>query len=89
MGLCFWINIISKLKSTCLCNFQATGYLRRAEAEQLKEIFEKYATAQVDGETYMTDEDFIVKFLKLFPEKDYNKDSAKLLCGILDQSKDG
>ena len=37
----------------------------------------------------MTDEDFIVGYLKLFPEKNYNEDSAKVLCGILDQSKDG
>jgi hypothetical protein len=36
----------------------------------------------------MTDEDFLVKFLKIFPEKNFNKDSAKLLCGILDTSKD-
>ena len=37
----------------------------------------------------MTDEDFIVGFLKLFPKKEFNVESAKVLCGILDQSKDG
>jgi solute carrier family 25 aspartate/glutamate transporter 12/13 len=67
----------------------ATGYLKRADTDQLRIIFDKYANAEVDGETYMTDEDFIVGYLKLFPEKNYNEDSAKVLCGILDQSKDG
>ena len=68
---------------------QATGYLKRADTDQLKAIFEKYASANLEGEKYMTEEDFIVRYLRLFPEKDYNKHSAKILCGILDQSKDG
>ena len=67
---------------------QALGYLKRADSEQLKSIFEKYASTRLDDELYMTDEDFLVKFLKIFPEKNFNKDSAKLLCGILDTSKD-
>ena len=69
--------------------FQATGYLKRADTDQLRTIFDKYATAKIDGETYMTEEDFLVGYLKFFPEKDYNKESAKVLCGILDQRKDG
>ena len=74
----------------CLAlKFQATGYLKRADNDQLRTIFDKYASANVDGETYMTDEDFIVGFLKLFPKKEFNVESAKVLCGILDQSKDG
>ena len=76
--------------SNCLAlKFQATGYLKRADNDQLRTIFDKYASANVDGETYMTDEDFIVGFLKLFPKKEFNVESAKVLCGILDQSKDG
>ena len=62
--------------------------MKRADSEQLKSIFEKYASTRLDDELYMTDEDFLVKFLKIFPEKNFNKDSAKLLCGILDTSKD-
>jgi len=67
---------------------EALGYLKRADPEQLRAIFEKYASAHLDGETYMTDVDFLVKFLKIFPETGFNRDSAKLLCGILDTSKD-
>jgi len=69
--------------------YGATGYLKRADTDQLRAIFDKYATAKIDGETYMTEEDFLVGYLKFFPEKDYNKESAKVLCGILDQRKDG
>ena len=72
-----------------LAIFQTMGYLQRGDPEQLKVVFEKYASANIDGELYMTDEDFIVKFLQLFPSTNFNKHSVKLLCGILDQSKDG
>jgi len=49
--------------------FQALGYLKRADSDQLKTIFERYASAKVDGETYMTDEDFLVSF-KRHPDND-------------------
>ena len=69
-------------------DFQALGYLKRADSEHLKAIFEKYASASIEGEAFMTDEDFLIKFLKFFPESNFNKDSLNLLCGILDTSKD-
>ena len=62
--------------------------MKRADPEHLRAIFEKYASAQSEGEKLMTDEDFLVKFLRIFPEGNFNKDSAELLCGILDSSKD-
>ena len=68
---------------------QTMGYLKRGDPVQLRAVFEKYASAKVDGEPYMTDEDFIVRFLQLFPGANYNKHSVNLLCGIIDQSKDG
>lgn len=37
----------------------------------------------------MTHEDFIIRYLKLFPDDEYNKKTAHLLGGILDTSKDG
>ena len=65
------------------------GYLKRGDETQLKAVFDKYASANIDGVPYMTDEDFIVRFLQLFPNSQFNKKSVKLLCGIIDQSKDG
>ena len=69
-------------------SFQTMGYLKRGDPEQLKAVFEKYASANVDGQLFMTDEDFIVKFLQLLPMTNYDKHSVKLLCGIIDQTKD-
>jgi len=65
------------------------GYLKRGDEAQIKAVFDKYASTSIDGVPYMTDEDFVVKFLQLFPNSNFNKKSVKLLCGILDQSKDG
>jgi len=65
------------------------GYMKRGDEAQLKAVFDKYASANIDGVPYMTDEDFAVKYLQLFPNTNYNKNSLKLLCGIIDQTKDG
>lgn len=37
----------------------------------------------------MTAEDFVIKFLNILDQKDYNKDTLRLLAGIVDTSKDG
>ncbi|XP_059091848.1 calcium-binding mitochondrial carrier protein Aralar1-like isoform X1 [Tigriopus californicus] len=68
---------------------QNVGYLKRADAGQLQAVFDKYASTNVEGKKYMTEVDFLVKYLGLLPEENYNKNSAQLICGALDQSKDG
>jgi solute carrier family 25 aspartate/glutamate transporter 12/13 len=37
----------------------------------------------------MTPEDFVIKFLGLFDQQNYNAHSVQLLAGIVDTSKDG
>ena len=49
----------------------------------------QYATAEKAGEPFMTANDFVCKFLGIYTEDNANKDSIKLLGGILDTSKDG
>ena len=57
-----YVNIVQKLSlngiksifSICCNSLQASGYLKRADSESLKVIFDKYATASVEGEKYMT-----------------------------------
>ena len=49
----------------------------------------QYASAERRGEQFMTADDFVCKFLGLYTEPNSNKDSIKLLGGILDTSKDG
>ncbi|KOB73136.1 putative mitochondrial solute carrier, partial [Operophtera brumata] len=65
------------------------GYLKRADTEKLHEIFLKYATVEKNGEKCITSEDFVRKYLGLFDEDDYNKESVKLIAGIVDMDKDG
>ncbi len=64
------------------------GYIRRADPGLLRAVFDKYATQEVDGKKYMSDVDFLIRYLGLLPEDVYNRDSAKLLSGVLDTSKD-
>nr|XP_032513147.1 calcium-binding mitochondrial carrier protein Aralar1 isoform X1 [Danaus plexippus plexippus] len=68
---------------------EGAGYLKRADTEKLHEIFLKYATIEKNGEKYITSEDFVRKFLGLFDEDDYNKESVQLIAGIVDMDKDG
>ena len=61
------------------------GYIQRADLQILKEVFSKYASVTEGGEKFLTYEDFVVRFLKLLPEKNYNKETLALFGGILDQ----
>ncbi|ETN64037.1 mitochondrial solute carrier [Anopheles darlingi] len=60
-------------------------HIKRAATEKLREIFNKYATQQINGELHMTSEDFVRSFLG----QSYNEESTKLVAGIADTSKDG
>ena len=62
--------------------------MKRADSASLKAVFDKYASQTIDGEKFMTDVDFLVRYLGLFPEENFNVNSAHLLCGVLDSSKD-
>ncbi len=62
--------------------------MKRADVQALQTVFEKYASQTVDGQLFMTDEDFFIKYLGFLPTENYNKKSLKLLCGVLDTSKD-
>ncbi|XP_055301851.1 calcium-binding mitochondrial carrier protein Aralar1 isoform X1 [Sitodiplosis mosellana] len=68
---------------------QGPTHIKRATTEKLREIFLKYASHQQNGEYYMTTEDFIRGYLRLFPEGNFNKDSVNLMGSIADTSKDG
>jgi len=74
---------------TASCQGMAPGYIKRADSQKLKSVFDKYASLEVEGVKYMTDEDFVIKYLELLPGTNYNKESLHLLCGVLDQSKEG
>ena len=77
------------LKTTSCQSLNGQGYIKRADSGKLRTVFDKYASLEVDGVKYMTDEDFVIKYLELLPAADYNKESLQMLCGAIDHSKDG
>ncbi|XP_053603299.1 calcium-binding mitochondrial carrier protein Aralar1 isoform X1 [Plodia interpunctella] len=81
-------SLLSSLLTQASCQ-EGAGYLKRADTDKLHEIFLSYATVEKNGERHITSEDFVRKFLGLFPEDDYNKQSVELIAGIVDMDKDG
>lgn len=67
----------------------APGYIKRADTQALRAVFDKYASVTVEGHHFMTEEDFVIRYLGLLPAENYNKESLRLLMGVLDQSRDG
>jgi len=70
-------------------HLQGVSTVKRASAEELKAIYDKYATGGNENEKLMTSSDFIRGFLGLFPDANFNPRSVSLLGGIIDTSKDG
>lgn len=55
------------------------AHIKRAPTEKLREVFLKYASHEKNGERFMTAEDFIRGYLRLFPEQNYNKVTINLI----------
>jgi len=75
-------------KASCQVDSQAY-MIKRADPTYLRGIFDKYASLTVDGERYMTDVDFVIKYLGLLPQENYNKESLEIFCGVPDKAKNG
>lgn len=76
------IQIFSIFNFVCLCHLQGPTEIKRATTDKLREVFQKYASQQRDGEHFMTSEDFIRGYLGLFPESNFNKASTTVsICG--------
>ncbi|VDP87821.1 unnamed protein product [Echinostoma caproni] len=74
--------------STYLCNsFQASHH--RASVDSLRRVFQKYASVVSNGEHYMTPKDFVVRFLRLADEENYNEATVECIARAADTSKDG
>nr|KAF6451120.1 solute carrier family 25 member 12 [Molossus molossus] len=62
---------------------------KRGDAHELRNIFLQYASTEVDGEHYMTPEDFVQRYLGLYNDPNSNPKIVQLLAGVADQTKDG
>ncbi|CAJ0605535.1 unnamed protein product [Cylicocyclus nassatus] len=79
---------------TARCNAElalaARGSIPRAHPDTLRPIFERFASkVGKDGKKYMTAEDFIRKYLGLYTDENYNRESVRLLASAADTTKDG
>lgn len=63
--------------------------VKRASSEELRAVFNKYASAGKGDDKLMTSADFVRGFLGLLPEPNHDPKSVTLLAGIADTSKDG
>uniref|UniRef100_A0A2K6FS36 Solute carrier family 25 member 12 n=1 Tax=Propithecus coquereli TaxID=379532 RepID=A0A2K6FS36_PROCO len=62
---------------------------KRGDPQELRNIFLQYASTEVDGEHYMTPEDFVQRYLGLYNDPNSNPMIVQLLAGVADQTKDG
>lgn len=62
---------------------------KRANPNDLKTIFLKYASVVEDGEHYMTPRDFVQSYLGLHAQPQYNPKTVELIAGVADTTKDG
>lgn len=76
----FTINTYIKMINTYICFYSLQGptHIKRATTEKLRDVFHRYASQEIRGERYMTSEDFVRRYLGLFPETSYNKVSIIL-----------
>ncbi|KAH7693582.1 Protein K02F3.2 a, partial [Aphelenchoides avenae] len=66
-----------------------THSIPRANIEQLRNIFNSYASVEKSGKRFMTDSDFVRKYLGMYTEENYNKETVRLIASAADTSKDG
>lgn len=52
---------------------QGPTHIKRATTEKLRDVFVRYASQENKGERFMTSEDFVRRYLGMFPESAYNK----------------
>lgn len=62
---------------------------KRADPAELKSIFLKYATIQKNGDSFMSPEDFLSRFLHAHTDIRLSEKTVELLAGVVDQTKDG
>ncbi|PAV90222.1 hypothetical protein WR25_08309 [Diploscapter pachys] len=68
---------------------RAVPGIPRANPDHLRPIFERFASKTKNGKLYMTAEDFIRRYLGLYTEESYNKETVRLLASAADTTKDG
>ncbi|CAK5074491.1 unnamed protein product [Meloidogyne enterolobii] len=70
-------------------NCALPGSIARANPDELLAIFNKYASVEKSGRKFMTANDFVQRYLNLYTDENYNRETVRLLASAADTSKDG
>ncbi|XP_055859590.1 electrogenic aspartate/glutamate antiporter SLC25A13, mitochondrial-like isoform X2 [Biomphalaria glabrata] len=63
--------------------------IKRADSEELRHVFEKYASQVVQGEKYMSYSEFVLNYLQLLDADKYDEYTHKVFASCVDTSRDG
>uniref|UniRef100_A0A915ALK9 EF-hand domain-containing protein n=2 Tax=Parascaris univalens TaxID=6257 RepID=A0A915ALK9_PARUN len=87
----WWANVVPLRRASCEVNCASARQMpiARADSDALLAIFNEYASKVKNGVRYMTAEDFIRRYLGLYTEDNYNRETVRILAGAADRTKDG
>ncbi|KAI6195726.1 Calcium-binding carrier protein Aralar1 [Aphelenchoides besseyi] len=87
----FWSRLTSRIRPwrSGRCDQLPGQLIPRANFDKLREIFEAYASIDRNNKKYMTDTDFVQKYLGLYTDENYNRETVRLIASAADTSKDG
>ncbi|CAD5119751.1 DgyrCDS8346 [Dimorphilus gyrociliatus] len=77
-------------RAECESSTKNIAFLRRADPEKLRTVFDKYASQENrHSEKFMTGEDFLIKYLGVVNGSDLNQKTINILSSCADTTKDG
>ncbi|XP_064643384.1 electrogenic aspartate/glutamate antiporter SLC25A12, mitochondrial-like isoform X3 [Lineus longissimus] len=65
------------------------NFIKRADTDKLREIFNKYASKEIAGEKFLSPDDFVRRYLGLLRHENHNEETVTLLANIVDTTKNG
>jgi solute carrier family 25 aspartate/glutamate transporter 12/13 len=71
------------------CDAAPGQIIPRANFDRLREVFHYYASVDKEGKHYMSENDFVRRYLGLYTEDNYNRETVRLIASAADTSKDG
>lgn len=63
--------------------------INRADGPELKQVFEKYASKEINGEKFMTYSDLLFKYLQILEPENFDPFTFEIFGGAVDTSRDG
>ncbi|KAL8561913.1 hypothetical protein ACOMHN_046703 [Nucella lapillus] len=85
------LEIVSKIwpvGKTAKCDDRKDDLVKRAHMDDLREVFQRYASKEVAGEVFMTYGDFVLHYLQILSADNYDEYTLNLLASTVDTSRD-